>query len=72
MFMVYKENYKIQYINEKIRRHKESGMINEKDGYILGLCVCPDSYFVLIIPVPLVLLDVICYRKHWNFDVGAF
>ena len=41
----------------------------KKTDIILG-CFVLIPILCLIIPVPLVLCVI--YRKHWNFDVGAF
>ena len=43
----------------------------KKTDIILG-CFVLIPILCLIIPVPLVLIGCVIYRKHWNFDVGAF
>ena len=46
-------------------------MINEKDGYYFRM-FCPDSYFVPDHSGSIGIIGCVIYRKHWNFDVGAF
>ena len=46
-------------------------MINEKDGYYFRM-FCPDSYFVPDHSGSIGIIGCVIYRKHLNFDVGAF
>ena len=46
-------------------------MIKVKDGYYFRM-FCPDSYFVPDHSGSIGIIGCVIYRKHWNFDVGAF